>query len=97
MLVHTVIFRTRQKDKLAHLREGLETLRNIDGVEFIHIGEPVASARPVVDDFFDFALIVAFKDDEAGLERYAEHPIHVAFVENYIKPDGAKIQVFDVK
>ena len=29
MLVHTVIFRTRQKDKLAHLREGLETLKNI--------------------------------------------------------------------
>ncbi len=97
MLVHTVIFRTRQKNKLSHFREGLETLKGIDGVAFIHIGEPVASERPVVDDFFDFALVVAFNDDEVGLKRYAEHPIHVAFVENYIKPDGVKIQVFDVK
>ncbi len=97
MLVHTVIFRTRNKDKLAHLREGLETLKQIDGVAFIHVGAPVASERPVVDDFFDYALTVAFNDDEVGLKRYAEHPIHVNFVENYIKPAGAKIQVFDIK
>ena len=97
MLVHTVIFRTRNKAQLSHLREGLETLKQIDGVEFIHIGEPVASERPVVDDFFDFALTVAFKDDEVGLKRYAEHPIHVNFVEKYIKPAGAKIQVYDIK
>ena len=97
MLVHTVIFRTRNKDKLAHLREGLETLKQIEGVEFIHVGEPVPSGRPVVDDFFDFAMVVAFKNDEAGLKRYAEHPIHVNFVENYIKPDGVKIQVFDIQ
>lgn len=97
MLVHTVIFRTRKKECLAHLRQGLETLKDIEGVAFIHIGEPVPSERPVVDDFFDFALVVAFNDDEAGLKRYAEHPIHVNFVENYIKPDGVKIQVYDVK
>lgn len=97
MLVHTVIFRTRNKEKLGHFREGLETLRKIDGVAFFHIGEPVPSARPVVDDFFDFALCVAFNDDEAGLARYANHPIHLAFVENYVKADGAKLQVFDIK
>ncbi len=97
MLVHTVIFRTRSKEKLEHFNEGLQTLRNIGGVEFMHIGKPVPSARPVVDDFFDFALCVAFKDDEAGLSRYSNHPIHLAFVENYIKPDGVKLQVFDIK
>ncbi len=72
-------------------------MKQIEGVEFIHIGEPVPSERPVVDDFFDFAMVVAFKDDEAGLKRYAEHPIHVAFAEKYKKPDGVKIQVFDIK
>ena len=97
MLVHTVVFRTRNKDRLTHLRVGLETLKAIKGPAFMHIGAPVPSARPVVDDFFDFALTVAFEDDEQGLKNYAEHPIHVAFVENYIKPDGAKIQVFDSK
>ena len=97
MLVHTVIFRTRNKDRLEHLREGLETLRAIRGPAFMHIGAPVPSARPVVDDFFDFSLTVAFENDEAGLKSYAEDPIHVAFVENYIKPDGAKIQVYDAK
>ena len=51
MLVHTVIFRTRSKEKLEHFNEGLQTLRNIGGVEFMHIGKPVPSARPVVDDF----------------------------------------------
>jgi len=97
MLTHVVIFRTRKAEKVSLIREGLETLKSIDGVRFIHMGEPVASARPVVDDFFDLALVVAFDDDEKGLKRYAEHPVHVNFVENYLKPAEGKILVYDIK
>ncbi len=97
MLTHVVIFRTRNAQKRHLIREGLETLKAIDGVAFIHIGEPAPSARPVVDDFFDYALVVAFEDDTVGLKRYAEHPIHVNFVENYLKPAEGKILVYDIK
>ena len=96
MLTHVVIFRTRNKDKAPMILEGLEALRQIDGVKFMHIGAPVPSARPVVDDFFDYALVVSFEDGAAGLKRYAEHPIHVNFVENYLKPAGGKLLVYDI-
>ena len=55
MLTHVVIFRTRNKEKAPMILEGLETLKQIEGVKFIHIGAPVPSERPVVDDFFDYA------------------------------------------
>ena len=97
MLTHIVIFRTRNADKVGLLREGVETLRAIDGVKFFHCGAPVPSQRPVVDDFFDVALVVAFENDEDGLARYASHPVHVNFVENYLKPAGGKLLVYDVK
>ena len=97
MLTHVVIFRTRNADKVSLLREGVETLRAIDGVKFFHCGEPVPSERPVVDDFFDVALVVAFENDEEGLKRYSSHPVHINFVENYLKPAGGKLLVFDIK
>ena len=96
MLTHIVIIRTRQKDKVDFIRKGLETLKAIEGVKFFSFGAPVPSARPVVDDFFDYALVVSFEDGAAGLKRYAEHPIHVNFVENYLKPAGGKLLVYDI-
>lgn len=97
MLTHVVIFRTRNADKVSLLREGVETLRAIDGVKFFHCGEPVPSERLVVDDFFDVALVVAFENDEEGLKRYSSHPVHINFVENYLKPAGGKLLVYDIK
>lgn len=97
MLCHVVIFRTRNKEKAPLILEGLETLKKIEGVKFFHMGSPAPSARAVVDDFFDYALVVAFDDDEQGLARYATHPVHVNFVENYLKPAGGKILVYDIK
>ena len=97
MLTHVVIFRTRNADKVSLLREGVETLRAIDGVKFFHCGKPVTSERPVVDDFFDVALVVAFENDEEGLKRYSSHPVHINFVENYLKPAGGKLLVYDIK
>lgn len=97
MLTHIVIIRTRQKDKVDFIRKGLETLKAIDGVKFFSYGAPVPSARPVVDDFFDLALIVAFEDGAAGLKRYAEHPVHVKFVQEYLNPAEAKLLVYDVE
>lgn len=95
-LTHIVIFRTRCSEKAHLIAEGLETLKQIEGVSFIHTGAPVPSERPVVDDFFDYALVVSFPDGEEGLKRYATHPIHVNFVENYLKPANGKILVYDI-
>lgn len=97
MLSHVVIFRTRQKEKLSLLKEGVKTLEKIDGVKFFHCGTPVPSERPVVDDFFDVAMCVSFEDGEDGLLKYAKHPIHLEFLEKYLKPSGAKLLVYDFK
>ncbi len=97
MLTHVVIFRTRNRDKVEFLREGVESLKKIEGVKFFHCGAPVPSERPVVDDFFDVALVVSFENNEEGLKAYATHPVHVNFVENYLKPAGGKIIVYDIK
>ena len=96
MLTHVVIFRTRNADKVQLIRDGVETLRAIDGVKFFHCGVPNPSERPVVDDFFDVAIVVAFENGEEGLKRYATHPVHVNFVENYLKPAGGKLLVYDI-
>ena len=95
-LTHVVIFRTRRADMVDLIGQGLETLKQIDGVKFLHIGRPVPSSRPVVDDFFDYALVVSSPDGEDGLKRYSTHPVHVNFVENYLKPAEGKLLVYDI-
>ncbi len=96
MISHVIIFRTRDKDKVVLLHEGLKKLSQIDFVKYFHCGEPLASERPVVDDFFDVAAVIGL-EDEAALEAYAKHPIHLDFVENHYKKSGAKILVYDIK
>lgn len=96
MLSHIVIFRTRQKDKVELLLEGVKTLEKIEGVKFFHCGTAVPSERAVVDDFFDVAMIASF-ENEGGLARYSNHPVHLEFLEKYLKPSEAKLLVYDLK
>ncbi len=94
MISHVVIFRTRHKDRADLLYEGVKTLGNIEFVKFFHCGKPVPSPRPVVDDFFDVAAVICL-ENEAALQAYSEHPIHLNFVKNYRDPAHAKVQVYD--
>jgi hypothetical protein len=97
MLVHTVYFWLRKDidgDQYTHFRIALETMRKIEHAESTHIGTPAKTAkRPVIDDSYDFALTVVFKDI-ASHDAYQTDPIHLAFIaEN--KALWKKVRVYD--
>lgn len=90
MLTHVVLFKfpdpaaaQTAADKLAAMEGRVETLRAIE------VGVDISkSARS-----FDVALITRF-DDQAGLEAYAVHPVHLEVVA-YIKAHAEKSIVVD--
>ncbi len=97
MLVHTVLFWLRKDldgDKYTDFRISLETMRQIEHAESMHIGTPAETdKRPVLDDSYDFALTVILKD-VAAHDAYQEDPIHLAFIaEN--KELWKKVKIYD--
>jgi hypothetical protein len=64
MLVHHVFFwmpaNATPTDKMT-LRAGLELLKGIDLIKEVHIGEPAATRRPVIDSSYTFSLLRAYK------------------------------------
>ncbi|NPE48719.1 Dabb family protein [Sphingobacterium sp. arapr2] len=60
-----------------------EELRKIDTVKTLNYGVPApTNARPVVDNSFDYTLIVTFKDLK-DITVYETHPIHLKAIEKY--------------
>lgn len=60
-----------------------EELRKIDTVKTLNYGLPApTNARPVVDNSFDYTLIVTFKDLK-DITVYETHPIHLKAIEKY--------------
>ena len=78
MLVHTVYFWLRKSldgDKYTDFRISLETMRKIEHAESMHISTPAQTEkRPAIDNSYDFALTVIFKDIAAH-DAYQEDPI----------------------
>jgi hypothetical protein len=52
------------------------------------------SHRPVVDQSYQVALNVVFKDKQAQ-DDYQNHPAHIEFVEKVFKPNCVKVVVYD--
>ena len=96
-LIHVVHFwlteGLSEADKKDFLK-GVWSLEAIPTVKLMFVG-PAAStpSRGVVDNSFDYALIVYF-DDVAGHDVYQEHPIHLKFVEEH-EAKFKKVQVKD--
>lgn len=95
-LIHVVHFwltdgltEAEKKDFL----KGVWSLEGVPSVKRMFVG-PAAStpSRGVVDNSFDYALIVYF-DDVAGHDVYQEHPIHLKFVAEH----EAKFKTVQVK
>lgn len=76
-------------------RQGLETLPAIESLRFCHIGEPADTGRAVVDNSYDFALLVG-SDDAEGYEAYLTHPLHRAFADRF-RANWDRVQIFDSK
>lgn len=69
-------------------------LKPIPGVLSFHAGKMVGSERSVVDQSYQVGLNILFPDKDAE-SRYQVHPLHVEFVEKYVKPNCTKIAVYD--
>ena len=68
--------------------------KDLPGVVDVHAGGPLPSDRPVVDDSFDVAITMTFRD-EAALRAYENHPAHKKAVEAVIKPLVARFVIYD--
>jgi hypothetical protein len=73
------------KDLKAKIRE----------VQSLRVGPALPSDRPIVDDSFDVALVMSFRD-AAALRRYETHPVHTQAVKDVLKPLTSRILVYDV-
>jgi hypothetical protein len=76
--------------------EASEVLTAIPGVVSLKSGTVVTSDRPIVDSSFDVALIITLAD-EAAMQAYLSHPLHVTLVEETLKPLVERIQVYDFR
>ena len=83
-----------EEDRKA-VRAASDELRGIPGLVFLDHGTPLASDRPVVDDSFDFGLVMRF-DSVESLRVYETHPVHVKKVEEVFRPLSRKLLVYDV-
>lgn len=60
-----------------------EELRKIDVIKTLNYGVPAqTNPRPVVDNSFDYTLIVTFKNLK-DITIYETHPIHLKAIEKY--------------
>lgn len=96
MFVHHVFFWLKNQgnsEDYNQLKQGLETLMDIEPKTLAHIGVPASTNRPVIDTSYDFSLLLIFKDLEEQ-DKYQKHPIHLKFVEE-CSALWSKVVVYD--
>lgn len=98
-VLHIVVCWLKQPgdiDQRGKLISATENLKDIPGVLEIRAGEVLPSDRMAVDKSFDVAFVFRFKD-EAALRSYEQNPIHVAAVEEVLKPLVSRIVIYDAR
>ena len=97
MFSHIVIFWTKPDVENAEqqLIDGLNKyLPDIPGVISMHVGKCAPSDRPVVDQTYQVALNITFKN-KVVQDEYQVHPQHVEFVEKVFKQTCDNVVVYD--
>ena len=97
MFSHVVIFWTDPAipDAADELIAGANKfLKPIPGCLNFHVGKMVPSHRAVVDQSYQVALNLVFKDKQAQ-DDYQVHPLHVQFVEGVFKRVCKRVVVYD--
>jgi hypothetical protein len=69
--------------------------KEIPGILSMSMGDAARSDRDVVDDSFDLALVMRFRD-KASLDAYEKHPVHVKAVKEALAPYASRLKVYDV-
>ena len=96
---HVVVVWLKSPGNAEHRRRIISesaVLRGIPGVTGLRAGEVIPSDRSIVDSSFDVALIVSFAD-QAAMQAYLIHPVHMELVEQTLKPLVEKIRVYDFR
>lgn len=98
MITHLVFFWTDKPHGETRERVLAEArkLEAIPGVRHFRAGIAMPSPRGAVDDSFAVGLAMDF-DDRAGLDAYQTHPLHVAFVNDTLKPLVRRFVVYDIE
>ncbi len=94
--IHTVFFWLKEDATEAEHKaflQALEIMKTIETIKKATIGRPANTPREVVDNSYDYAWIVHFKNAE-DQDAYQVDPVHKAFVEaqSHI---WTKVQVYD--
>ena len=96
--VNHIVLLWLKDDVSTSLREDIfkktTALSEIPGVANLRIGKVISSDRKIVDDSFDFGISMNFRSVDE-MNTYLQHPQHVGFVNQYIKPNIKKIKVYD--
>ena len=97
--VHHIVFcwlnEPGNAEAYASLVEASLGLTSIPGVLRVHVGPPLVSDRPVVDDSFDVAIIIVLENHES-LQPYLNHPTHTVAVREILSPLTERILIYDV-
>lgn len=96
MFVHHVFFWLKNPQSSAErskLLEGIKSLQSIETIKSFHVGKPAGTDRPVIENGYDFSLLLIF-DNLEDQNTYQEHPVHLKFVEEY-SPLWSKVIVYD--
>ena len=96
MFLHHVFFTLKNPNNAAErqqLIDGLNTLRSVQTIKLIHIGQPAATDRDVIDRLYSISWLLIF-ENLADEEVYQVHPLHLKFVEN-CKHLWSKVVVYD--
>jgi hypothetical protein len=97
MFSHVVIFWTDPNKATAAddlIAGAKQYLTGIPGILHFHVGKMVGSHRPVVDQSYQVALNITFKD-KAAQDVYQDHPAHLEFVAKAFKPNCVKVLIYD--
>jgi len=68
--------------------------REIPEVQLLSVGESVPKSSSPLDTSFDICLIMQF-DDQAAMDRYAKHPVHLKAAQEIFLPLSSKIKFYD--
>jgi hypothetical protein len=97
MFSHVVIFWTHENTSQAaeELVAGANKyLKGLPGILHFHVGKMVPSHRPVVDQTYQVALNIVFKD-KASQDAYQDHAEHHQFVDKVFKKLCKGVIVYD--
>lgn len=96
--IHSVYFWLRENvsdGERMEFKAALESLKKIRGIRKLYVLEPAGTERDVVDNSYDYALIIHLKN-KAAQDAYQVDPLHINAVRK-MQPMIEKFIVYDAE